>query len=123
LALRGRGLDLRVSDPVPAEDVTVAQHKPVSPSVYAAVYVTLLLLTLLTVWIASAFKLGGYEVPVALGIAGVKTGLVGLIFMHLMHSSKLVWLVLGAGAMFFALMLGLRWADFATRAWVPGRGE
>ena len=101
----------------------MAQHKPVSPAVYAVVYVTLLLLTLLTVWIASTFRLGVWEIPVALGIATVKTVLVGLVFMHLMHSSKLVWLVIGAGFLFFALMMGLTLADFGTRDWVPGRTE
>jgi cytochrome c oxidase subunit 4 len=101
----------------------VAQHKPISPTVYAVVYAALLLLTLLTVWIAYTFKLGAWEIPVALGIATVKTVLVGLIFMHLMHSSKLVWLVIGAGVLFFAILMGLTLADFATRGWVPGRGE
>lgn len=102
---------------------THAHHHPTSPAVYAAVYAALLLLTLLTVWIASTFKLGGYEVPVALGIAAVKTALVGLIFMHLSHSGKLVWLVIAAALLFFALMMGLMLADFMTRGWVPARGE
>ncbi|MGL4555608.1 MAG: cytochrome C oxidase subunit IV family protein [Gemmataceae bacterium] len=101
----------------------MAQHKPVSPTVYAAVYVTLLALTGLTVWVAATFRLGPWEVPVALGIASVKTVLIGLIFMHLNHASKLVWLALGAAVLFFAIMIGLMMADYGTRGWVPGRGE
>jgi cytochrome c oxidase subunit 4 len=100
----------------------VAQHKPISPTVYAGVYAALLGLTLLTVWIAYTFRLGPWEIPVALGIATVKTVLVGLIFMHLMHSTRLVWLVIGAGMLFFALLMGLTLADFTTRGWVPGGG-
>jgi cytochrome c oxidase subunit 4 len=94
-------------------------HKPVSPSVYVVVYAALLLLTLLTWWIAVTFHLGGYEVPVALGIASVKTVLVGLIFMHLMHAKKLVWLILGGGVLFLAVMMGFTLADYWTRGWVP----
>lgn len=97
-------------------------HKPVSPSVYGLVYAALLALTLLTVWVASTFRLGAYEVPVALGIASVKTVLVGLIFMHLMHAKKLVWLILGAGVLFLAVMMSLTLADYWARDGVPERG-
>ncbi|MBY0228545.1 MAG: cytochrome C oxidase subunit IV family protein [Gemmataceae bacterium] len=94
-------------------------HKPIAPATYAAVYATLLGLTALTVAIANGLSLGAWEVPVALGIAAVKTVLVGLVFMHLMHSSKLTWLVIGAGVLFFAVMIGITLADYATRGWLP----
>lgn len=96
------------------------QHHVTSPTVYAAVYFTLLLLTGLTVWVASTLQLGAWEVPVALGIASVKTLLIGWIFMHLSQSSKLVWLIIAAGFVFFAIMISLTLSDFMTRGWVPG---
>ena len=57
--------------------------------------------------------------PAALGIATAKTVLVGLFFMHLIHSGRLTWLVLGAGALFLGVMLALTWADYWTRGWLP----
>ncbi|NBO92752.1 MAG: caa(3)-type oxidase subunit IV [Planctomycetia bacterium] len=101
----------------------MAEHKPTSPTIYLGVYVSLLLLTLLTVWIASTFTLGSLEVPVAMGIASIKTILVGAIFMHLSHSSKLVWLSIGAAIVFLAIMIGIVMIDYNTRGWVPLRGE
>jgi cytochrome c oxidase subunit 4 len=90
-------------------------HKPVPPTTYAVVFACLLGLTALTLWIATAFHLGGWEVPVALGIAATKTVLVGLVFMHLMHSSKLTWIVIGAGLLFLVAMIGITAADYLTR--------
>jgi cytochrome c oxidase subunit 4 len=100
----------------------VAHHKPISPGTYGMVYVCLLGLTALTVYLASATKLGAWEVPVALGIASVKSILVGLIFMHLASSNRLTWLILGAGVLFLAVMILFTMADYWTRGWVPDPG-
>ncbi|MFO0841480.1 MAG: cytochrome C oxidase subunit IV family protein [Gemmataceae bacterium] len=97
-------------------------HKPISPPFYVAIYVTLLGLTALTVYIATQGHMGVWEVPIALGIAATKTVLVGLFFMHLIHSTRLTWLVIAAGLLFLVVMIGLTWADYWTRAWVPVRG-
>lgn len=101
----------------------MAQHQPVSPRTYSIVFVCLLLLTALTVWTATGLHLGGWELPVALGIATIKTILVGLVFMHLMHSNRLTWLILGAGLLFFAILIGITWSDYATRGkpWIHER--
>jgi cytochrome c oxidase subunit 4 len=93
-------------------------HPTVSPRTYLAVYVGLLGLTLSTVLLSGA-ELGGWEVPIALGIAACKTTLVALFFMHLLHSPRLVWLVAGAGVLFLGVMLALTWADYWTRGWMP----
>lgn len=90
-------------------------HPTVSRRTYAVIYVTLLALTALTVFIATRAHLGVWEIPVALGIAATKTILVGLFFMHLIHSSKLTWVVVAAGALFLAIMLGLTFTDYLYR--------
>jgi cytochrome c oxidase subunit 4 len=98
----------------------MSSHSAGSVKTYVTVYVSLLLLTLLTVTLSQAAHLGAWEVPVALGIAGVKTALVGVFFMHLAQAGKLTWLILGAGLLFLAVMLALTFADYATRGLLPG---
>jgi cytochrome c oxidase subunit 4 len=95
-------------------------HPTVQPRTYLIIYALLILLTLTTVGLATRAHLGQLEIPVALGIAACKTVLVGLFFMHLMHSSKLVWLILAAGVLFLAIMISLTMADYATRGMLPG---
>jgi cytochrome c oxidase subunit 4 len=93
----------------------------VTPQKYLGIYVALLVLTLSTYWIAVHFsdRLGGWEIPVALGIAGTKTVLVGLFFMHLLYSPRLTWLIVAAGVLFFVIMLSFTLADYWTRSWPP----
>jgi cytochrome c oxidase subunit 4 len=98
----------------------MSSHSPVSVRTYVIIYVTLLLLTLLTATLSQAAHLGAWEVPVALGIAGVKTALVAAFFMHLIQAGKLVWLILGAGVFFLVVMLALTFSDYATRGFLPG---
>jgi cytochrome c oxidase subunit 4 len=97
-------------------------HKPVSPTTYAAVYVALVGFTALTVALSAYAHLGRAEVVAALGIATVKTVLVGLFFMHLIHSGRLIWLIIAAGVLFLAVLIGLTMGDYLTRTWVPVRG-
>ena len=97
-------------------------HPTVQPRTYFLVYGALLCLTLSTYWIATHLHLGGWEIPVALGIAACKTVLVGLFFMHLMHAGKLIWLILGAGVLFLAIMMALTLADYWTRGLIPTGG-
>ena len=94
-------------------------HKPITPAAYAAVYAALICLTALTVAVAYEVPLGPWEIPVGLGIAALKTALVGLVFMHLIRSDKLTWLVIAAGLLFFAVMIGITLVDYHTRSWLP----
>lgn len=89
--------------------------------IYIGVYVSLLLLTTLTVVLSTQAHLGRWELPVALGIASAKTALVGLFFMHMIHSSRLTWVVVASGVLFLVFMLVLTWADYVTRNTIPGR--
>src|SRR4051812_12059337 len=92
-------------------------HPTLTPKTYVVIYAALIGLTLLTVFLATSAHLGAWEIPAALGIATVKTVLVGLFFMHLIYSGRLTWLVIAAGVLFLAVMLSLTLADYWTRGW------
>jgi cytochrome c oxidase subunit 4 len=64
----------------------------VSPAVYLAVFVTLMVGTGLTVWAAQQ-DFGVLNTPVALAIAITKATLVILFFMHVKYSPRLMLLV------------------------------
>lgn len=96
-------------------------HQPITVRTYLTIYVVLLGLTALTVYLAMQAHLGVWEIPVALGIATAKTILVGLFFMHLIHTSRLTWLVIGAGVLFLIIMIVLTGTDYYTRDWIPVR--
>jgi cytochrome c oxidase subunit 4 len=92
-------------------------HPTVSPKLYLAVYAALLGLTGTTVWL-SLQELGAWEIPIALGIAASKTILVALFFMHLLHSPRLVWLIVAGGVVFLGIMMLGTLADYLTRDWL-----
>jgi cytochrome c oxidase subunit 4 len=55
--------------------------------------------------------------PVALAIAVTKATLVILFFMHVIHSTRLTWVVILASFLWLATMFVLTFADYLTRAW------
>jgi cytochrome c oxidase subunit 4 len=81
---------------------------------YWLVFVGLLAMTALTV-LASFVPLGIWHTPVALAIAGAKTTLVLLFFMHLLHSSRLTWVVALSGLLWLAILIILTMSDYVTR--------
>jgi cytochrome c oxidase subunit 4 len=99
----------------------MSSHPTSSPMPYFIVFAALLALTL-TTYLLSGQELGAAEVPVALGIAGAKSVLVVLFFMHLLHFSRLTWLVVASGILFLAIMLALTLADYRTRDWLRETG-
>lgn len=99
-----------------AEHGHAPHHEPASMLMYFSVFFALLLLTGLTVWI-STVNLGVMNTPVALAIAVVKASLVILFFMHVIHSTRLTWVVLIASALWLAVLFGLTFADYLTRGW------
>lgn len=95
-------------------------HEHITPlSVYFGIFGALMVLTAITVAVAWV-DLGSLNILVALGVAVFKATLVVLYFMHLKYSSKLTWIVVGAGVFWLAILLGLLMADYATRGWMPG---
>lgn len=85
---------------------------------YFAVFVTLMVLTILTVLAAETHlppALDYLHTPVAFAIAGVKAALVVLFFMHLWESPRLVWLVAFGSLLWLAIFFTLTFADYLTR--------
>jgi cytochrome c oxidase subunit IV len=89
--------------------------------VYYGVYGALLVLTLLTIGVAY-LDLGPLNVVLALGIAICKASLVMLFFMHLRYSSRLTWVIAGAGVLWLAYLLIFTLSDYFTRGWLPVSG-
>ncbi|HUG54605.1 MAG TPA: cytochrome C oxidase subunit IV family protein [Vicinamibacteria bacterium] len=71
---------------------------------YVFVFVTLLVMTALTVWAANQ-DFGPLNMVVALGIATFKATLVILFFMHVKYSSRLTQLVVGAAFLWLGVLI------------------
>jgi cytochrome c oxidase subunit IV len=85
---------------------------------YAAVFVALIALTLLTT--EAAFKdMGRMNTVVALAIAVTKMLLVILFFMHVKYSPGLTRIVVIAGFFWLSILVALSLADELTRWWSP----
>lgn len=87
----------------------------VSPlGVYIGVFLALMVLTGLTV-MAAFQDFGPFNDVIALGIAGVKTTLVVLWFMHLKYSEKLVMTIAASALVFLLVLLTFTSTDYLTR--------
>jgi cytochrome c oxidase subunit IV len=85
--------------------------------IYWAVFIALVVGTLLTVWSATK-DLGHWNMPIALAIAVTKALLVILFFMHVKYSTKLTWLFVAAGFLWFIIMVVITMSDFVSRSWL-----
>jgi cytochrome c oxidase subunit 4 len=83
---------------------------------YLAVFFALAVGTVLTVW-ASRVDLGWANTPIALFIATVKAVLVILFFMHVIHSTRLTWVVVIGSFLWLGVLFVLTFADYLTRGW------
>jgi cytochrome c oxidase subunit IV len=81
---------------------------------YAVILVALLGLTAATT-AAHFLDLGEWHLPVALSIAAFKALLVVLFFMHALGSMRLIWLAMGMGILWLALLIGMTLTDYVTR--------
>ena len=80
---------------------------------YILVFVTLMVLTVVTVTVSRLHLPVAAAIVVALVIASVKAGLVASYFMHLISERKLIYWVLGITvAFFFAVLLLPLWAHY-----------
>ena len=91
-------------------------HHVTGIPVYLAVFAALMVLTILTVFV-STLDLGLLNTPIALAIAVTKATLVILFFMHVIHSTRLTWVVILASLLWLAVMFVLTFADYLTRGW------
>jgi cytochrome c oxidase subunit IV len=84
--------------------------------IYFTVFAALAAGTLLTWWV-STIDLGMLNTPIALFIATTKTVLVILFFMHVIHSTRLTWVVIVASFLWLGVLFVLTFADYLTRVW------
>ena len=91
---------------------------------YFAVFGALMVLLFLTVgayyidfekFHVGEHRLGWVNTCIALLIAGTKTSLVVLFFMHLRFSTRLTWVVAAAGLVFLCIMVLFTFADYLSR--------
>ena len=85
---------------------------------YFLVFGALTLGTILT-YAASLVNLGWANTPIALVIATIKAVLVILFFMHLIHSTRLTYIVVIGAFLWLAVLFVLIFADVLTRQWTP----
>lgn len=100
----------------------MAEHVS-SPWLYLWVFIALMVLTVLTVWVAY-FDFGVLNDVVALAIAMTKALLVVLFFMHVKYSTRLTALTAVAGLVWLGILIGLTLNDYLTRMdliAVPGK--
>jgi cytochrome c oxidase subunit IV len=96
-----------------------AEHDHILPrSLYYGIFGILMVLTVLTV-AAAYVDLGNLNIIVAIAIALVKATFVILFFMHVKYSSKLTWVVVGAGVFWLLILLSLLMLDYGSRGWMP----
>ena len=86
--------------------------------VYLKVWVALLILLGATVGLAF-IPLGPIHIVVAVGIAFAKAILIVLFFMHVKYKAKLMWVYVGAGFFWLAIMFAITLGDYLTRSWLP----
>jgi cytochrome c oxidase subunit IV len=84
--------------------------------IYLLIFVTLLILTLLTVEV-SFWNLGILNFHMAVLIASCKSMLVILYFMHVRYNSGIVRIFVSAGFIFLGILLLFSLADLFTRGW------
>jgi cytochrome c oxidase subunit 4 len=90
--------------------------------IYFTIFAALMVLTVLTVWIAT-IDLGALSTPVALAIAVTKALLVVLYFMHVRYSTGLTQIAIGAGVLFLVIMIVLTMGDIISRGWLGTPGS
>ncbi|MHC5538474.1 cytochrome C oxidase subunit IV family protein [Singulisphaera rosea] len=91
-------------------------------STYYAVYAALMVLLLVTVG-AAYVDMGMFNFTVSLGIAVIKAVMIGLIFMHVRYSERLIWVFAGASFLWLAIMIVFTFNDYFTRGLlnIPGK--
>lgn len=86
--------------------------------IYGGVLGALLVLTLLTVWVATIPMGAPWNDVVALGVAVSKATLVVLFFMHVKYSTRMTTVVILAAILFFIFLFGFTLADYLGRGLV-----
>jgi cytochrome c oxidase subunit 4 len=96
----------------------MSEHHIMPIRTYLAVIALLMVLTVVTVWVAF-LDFGFLNTIIAVGIAVVKALLVAMYFMHLKYAAPVTRLCAGAGVLFFIIMIAITLSDYRSRAWLP----
>lgn len=97
----------------------MSEHQAVKPHIvplgtYLSVASALFVLTVITVMVAQV-DLGGWNVVVALFVAGCKATLVALFFMHLLYDKKIYLVILLVSVLFLMIFMSFTMFDTMTR--------
>ncbi len=96
----------------------MSEHHVMPIRVYLTIITLLMILTVVTVWVAF-LDFGFLNTVIAVGIAVVKALLVVMYFMHLKYAAPVTRLFAGAGAVFFVILIALTLSDYRSRDWFP----
>lgn len=94
----------------------MAKNK-VNPMLYWMVFGALVGLTVLTVGASRLPTPEPWHTLLALVIATAKGALVILIFMHVMYSTRLTWIVALGSLVWIVILFTLTFSDYLTRSW------
>ena len=86
--------------------------------IYISVFVTLMVLTIVTVAISRLHLPVPIAVSVALLVATVKGSLVACYFMHLISEKKLIYAVLALTVVFFGVLMALPVLSYHDGFWI-----
>ncbi|MEW5979157.1 MAG: cytochrome C oxidase subunit IV family protein [Acidobacteriota bacterium] len=100
----------------------MSEHHIVPVKIYLVIFGALMVLTALTVAVAS-FDLGPMNAVVMLTIALVKAFLVILFFMHVKYSDTLTKLVIAGGFIWFLILIAITLSDYLSRSWLDFAGK
>ena len=94
------------------------EHHVVPVSVYITIFLSLMVLTALTVF-ASTKDFGPGNTIIAVSIAALKATLVILFFMHVRYNDNIVRIAVFAGFLWLGVMIVLTLSDYIARGWLP----
>lgn len=95
-----------------------SEHSHPSVALYFTIFGALMVLTAVTVAVAFV-NLGPLNNVVALAVAGVKTALVVLFFMHVHYSSRTTKIFAAAGFFWLAILITFTVSDMHVRSPAP----
>lgn len=75
----------------------------------------MLLMLLVATVVAAEIDLGQWALPVCLSIAGIKVGLIAIVFMHFVQDAALYRIFVAAGLLTCSFLFVLAGCDYLTR--------
>jgi cytochrome c oxidase subunit IV len=94
------------------------QPHVVPVSLYIVIFLSLMVLTALTVFAATK-DFGPGNTIIAVSIAVLKASLVILFFMHVRYNDNIVRIAVFAGFLWLGIMIVLTLSDYIARGWLP----